>query len=157
MFYKDTRTENEKYLEEELERERYERNQENERQDRAREERRREQREQSEYEWRHPDNWESAFQAQAGLCWREHNQYPDETDMFFKNSAEANEKALEIWRVVSASKQMELDELQKQIDAVWDRVRNETADKLIASDSRQEFVSTAEALRDNALDGYCDW
>lgn len=61
MYNRDERTENEKYLADELERERYERNQEQQRQEREKQQRRQEQRERSEYEWRHPDDWVVRF------------------------------------------------------------------------------------------------
>jgi len=159
-YKKDDRTDRERYLEDELECECQERVREHERRDQEREERRRELAAQWSYEERRADTWTEVFQKQANLCWREHNQYPpdpDDNDRFFENTALANEKALEIWREVSKSKQVELDTLQKQIEAVWDAVRNEVADKLIAADERKEFKYVASAIRDDQLAGYLDW
>jgi hypothetical protein len=157
-YRKDDRTDRERYLEEELERTRYEEEKRQERADREREERRRELQEQWRYEERQADSWPEAFQKQAMLCWREHNQYPDDlNDHFFEYSAQANEKALEIWKEVSISKQGELDMLQKQIEAVRDAIRNEVADKLIASSEHKEYRGVAEAIRDDALANYLDW
>jgi len=155
--YQDNRTDNEKYLEEQLERERNERNQERERQDREREQRREEWRERYEYDYRHPSDWATALQTQANLCWREHNQFPDDGDLFFKNCAEANEKALEIWNEVQANRSGELAELEKQMEAIRESIRNEIADKLTVADPRKEFIQTAEAIRNDSLEGYCDW
>ena len=157
-YSKDDRTEREKQLEWELERAREDEDRRREHAEQEREERRREQRERWRYEERQADNWPEAFQKQAMLCWLEHRRYPDDLDYhYFEYTAQANEKALEIWRLVAASKQAELDELQRHIDAVWDTVRNEVAEKLIESSEKREFRMVAEILRDNQLAGYLDW
>ena len=161
-YGKDTRTDHERYLEEELERERESQRERDRIEDERRKDRQREFAEARRYEERQADNWPEAFQKQANLCWREHNLFPEEEnteefDLYFKHLAQANEKALEIWREVAASKKSKLDELQKQIEAVWDEVRNEVADNLIAVNDRLEYKSTAEAIRDDQLSGYLDW
>lgn len=161
IYGRDDRTDRERYLEDELEREREQSRREDERREKEREERRNELHERWAYEDRQAGTWAEAFQKQASLCWREHNQYPEDFDFpdnkYFKYMAEANEKALEIWREVSASKQAELDALQKQIEAVWEAVRNEVADKLEAADEHKEYRYVASAIRDDGLDGYLDW
>jgi len=160
LYRKDDRTDRERYLEEELERARSDEEKRQERADQEREERRRELKEQWTYEERQADSWPEALRKQAILCWREHNQYPpdpDDNDHFFEYTALANEKALEIWREVSKRKQVELDALQKQIEAVGDAIRNEVADKLIAADERKEFKYVASAIEDDELAGYLDW
>jgi len=158
-YRKDERTDRERYLEDELERERDEARERGRREDEAREQRRREQHEEWDYQYRQADNWPEAFQKQANLCWKEHNAFPEqnETDDYFEKVAQANEKALEIWRAVSASKHAELDELQNKIEAVWDSVRNEVADKLAQESEHHTYKSTAEAIRDDQLSGYLDW
>lgn len=158
LYSKDVRTDRERYLEDELERERDAACEHDRREVEAREQRSREKQEQWRYEERHADSWPEAFQKQANLCWREQNQFPDD-DPYFKEIALANEKALEIWCEVSASvsKQAELEELQKKIDAVWDTVRLEVADKLIESNDRKEWQSVASAIREDKLAGYLDW
>jgi hypothetical protein len=156
LYSKDTRTDRERYLEDELEREHEATRERDRREEKACEQRRSDMQEQWRYEERQADDWPVAFQKQAYLCWREHNQFPDD-DPFFKETALANEKALEIWRDVSASKQAELEELQKRIDAVWDAIRLEVAGKLIESNDRKEWQYVASALRDNELAGYLDW
>lgn len=154
---RDERTDHERYLEDELEREREDRRREEERQEEQREQRKKEREEQWRYEERRADSWPEAFQKQAYLCWREQNQFPDDTDKYFERSAQANEKALEIWKEVAASRQAQLDELQKQIEVVWDSIRNEVADRLIAVNDCNEYAGTANAIRENALKGYLDW
>ena len=157
-YGRDKRTDHERYLEDELQREREATRQSQEREDEAREQRRQEWREQAEYERRQASSWPEAFQKQASLCWREHNQYPEEEgDDFFSVLAQANEKALEIWREVAASKAIELDELQRQIGAVWSVVRGEVADRLEAASDRVEYRSTANVIRKDQLAGYLDW
>ena len=160
LYSKDNRTDRERYLEDELEREREARLERDRRDDEAREKLRKEHQEQWRSSYRQADSWPEAFQKQANLTWREHNQYPpdpDDVDRFFEQTALANEKALEIWHQVSTSKQAKLEELQKQIDAVWDAVRNEVADELIKSSDRKEYLYVASAIRDDELAGYLDW
>jgi hypothetical protein len=157
--YNDKRTDREKELEYELERERDQRERERRQENEEREARRQEQREHWQQMEREADNWPEAFRKQARLCWQEHNAFPEQNDEdpFFGDSAKANEKALEFWREVSASKQAQLDELQKQIDAVWESVRLEVADKVEAISDHLGYKSTAQAIRDNDLDRYLDW
>lgn len=161
LYGKDNRTDHERYLEDELEHEREQSRREQERKEEARQQRQEEYRERREREARSANSWPEAFEKQASLCWREFNSWPNDVagveDSYFEKLAQANEKALEIWREVSASKQAELDELQKQIEAVWDAVRNEVADKLIAANDHSTYKATAEAIRDDQLDGYLDW
>lgn len=156
--YRDDRTDREKELEWELEdaRAKLEQRERDERE--ARERRRREDQEQWSYEARSASNWPEAFSKQATLCWREHNRYPDQNtkatgdpfDDYFKFLAQANEKALEIWREVEERRQAE-------IDAIWEAIRNEVADKLASSTDRPEYRQTAEAIREDQLAGYLDW
>lgn len=165
MFsYRDDRTERERYLEDELERERDAQRERDRIEDERRETNRRERAEMREWDARHADNWPEAFQKQAWLCWREHNMFPEDftdangnsPDNYFKITAEANEKALEIWREVEASKQEKIKELQRQIDAVQDEIRNETADKLEAFSDTLEYKGTAQPIRDDDLD-FLNW
>lgn len=164
-YSKDDRTDRERYLERELEDAREAENRRYEQEERRREERQREREEMWRYEERQADSWPEAFQKQANLCWREHRQFPDQNseatgdplDDYFKNMAQANEKALEIWREVEASKQARIEELQKQIDAIQDEIRNETADKLEAVSELTEYANTAQSIRDDVLYNYLDW
>ena len=160
FYQKDDRTERERYLEDELERERKAARERDDREYEAREQRRREFAERMDYEERRADSWVEAFQKQANLCWREHNQYPPDdgdNDRFFERTALANESALAIWKEVSAGKQAEIEELQKRIEAVQDAIRIEVADRLVASSEFKEFKYVASAIRDDELHGYLDW
>ena len=152
LYQRDNRTDNERFLEEELVREREQRERDQEREYRERETRRANDREEHEYEFRHPNNWAQAFRNQAALCWQEHAQYPEENeqDDYFKIIAEVNEAALKIWLEVSTEKQKQIEELQNQI-------RIEVAEKLAAMDKRKEWQNVASQIRDDKLDSYCDW
>lgn len=157
--YRDERTKREKQLEWELEQARADEERRQERAEYEREERRREREEQRHYQERQADSWPEAFAKQARLCWREHNAFPEqnEEDDYFEKTAQANEKALELWREVSASKQAQIDELQKQIEAVHDAIRNEVADKLEAISDHIGYRGTAQSIRDDSLGLYLDW
>lgn len=161
----DDQTQRERYLEEELERERDAQRERDRIEDERREARQREREEMWRYEERQADSWPEAFQKQAHLCWREHNAYPDANtdttgdplDDYFKNMAQANEKALKIWRDVEYSKQEKIKELQRQLEAVQDEIRNETADQLEAVSDKMEYKNTAQCIRDGELHSYLDW
>src|SRR4030067_1959715 len=116
IYRKDERTDRERYLEDELERERDAAREHDRREDEAREQRRKEQQEQWAYQARQANNWPEAFAKQARLCWREHNQFPDDEDDFFEKLAQANEKALEIWRGGAGRKKNEQGEIKKKIE-----------------------------------------
>lgn len=161
-YSKDNRTDRERYLEDELERERESQRERDRIEDERREQSRREREEMRQYEERQADSWPEAFQKQARLCWREHNLFPedenmDEFDHYFKYMAQANEKALEIWLEVEAGKKAQITELQKQIEAVRDSIRDEVADKLIAVNDGAAYQQTAEAIRADDLERYLDW
>jgi 5-methylthioribose kinase len=167
MYYHSTnsQTDRERYLEEELERERESQRERDRIEAERRESQRREREEMRRYEERQASSWPEAFRKQIVLCWREHNAYPefnseatgDPTDDYFKNMAQANEKALEIWREVEASKQKKIKELQRQIDAVQDEIRNETADQLESVSDKMEYRNTADSIRDDNPDAYLNW
>jgi len=164
-YGKDERTDRERSLEEELEREREVTRDRERMEDERRDSQRREREEMRRYEERQADSWPEAFQKQARLYWKEHNAFPAQTseatgdplDDLFKNMAQANEKALEIWNEVSASKQAQIDDLRKQIEAVQDSVRTEVADKLEAASENLEYKSVAQLIRDDELGNYLDW
>lgn len=167
MFYHqtDNRTDRERYLEDELERERDAQRERDRVEDERRESGRREREEVRRYEERQAGSWPEAFQKQIRLCWREHNLFPEsvtdgedsEIDNYFKEMAEANEKALALWREVEAGKQEKIKELQRQIEAVQDEIRNETADKLEAVRDTAAYRNTAYSIRNDDLSDYLNW
>lgn len=157
-YKKDTRTDNERYLQDELDSLRDEQRRDIERRDREREERMRERREEMAYASRQADNWPEALQKQIHLCSQEvADGGDDEVGNFFGNTVVACEKALEIWHGVEASKQAQIDDLQQQIAAIQDSIRTEVADKLDAADQRREFAQVAQQIRNDGLGRFLDW
>jgi hypothetical protein len=115
-------------------------------------------------EYRTARNWPDALQKQAHLCRQEVSRglaedkkfgLTPEPDEFFSDMAVANDAAFEIWKSITTSKEEEFAQLNKAISDFWDRVRNEVADQLIARNDK--WKRTAEAIRDDQLDGYLDW
>lgn len=169
-YHNRNETEREEYLARELERERDERREQEEREYQKRETQRKERGEESHQrheDWmRSASDWPEALAKQARLCRREVTNeiamdkkfgLEAEPDEYFQQSANANEKALEIWQEVTAEKQSQIEELERHIEAVWDSVRGEVADKLRAVSSHTAWVGVAEAIRNDSLDGYLDW
>jgi len=158
LYKKDTRTDNERYLQDELDRAREQQEREERRRDQDRKERELARREDREYASHQADDWPEALQKQIYLCNREvADGGDDEVGNFFGNTVAACEKALEIWREVEASKQTEIDELQQRIAAIQDGIRTEVADKLQVADARHEFESVAQQIRDDQLSKFLDW
>jgi hypothetical protein len=157
--HRNNQTDREKYLEDQLEDELRRSQEEDERRRKADETRRHERLEYMREQERYAESWPEAFSKQARLCWREHNQFPEqmESDDYFKVAAEANEKALEIWTQVEAGKKAEFEAMEKQIKDLWDLVRTETADQLEAASDRKEYADTAEQIRKGDLNSYLDW
>jgi len=157
-YKKDTRTDNERYLQDELDRVREQQEREERRRDQERKERERARREEREYASRQADDWPDALQKQIYLCNREVIDGGDEeVGNFFGNTVVACEKALEIWHEVEASKQTQIDDLQQQIATIQDSIRTEVADKLDAADQRREFAQVAQQIRDDGLGQFLDW
>jgi hypothetical protein len=128
------------------------------RRDQERKDRESARREEREYANRKADNWPDALQKQTCLCNREVTDGGDEeVGNFFGNTVIACEKALEIWHEVEASKQAQIDDLQRQIVAIQDSIRTEVADKLDAADQRREFAQVAQQIRDDQLGQFLDW
>lgn len=152
------KTDRERFLEDELERERQSAREAEEREYEARERSRKERRAEYEQEQRSASSWPEALQKQAWLCQREINQYDtpemkgyfEPEDGYFANLVKANEAALKIWHKIAAARQAE-------IDAIWNSIRNQVADELEAESDRSEYKQTAQALRDDELENYLDW
>ena len=166
-YRKYTRTDHERYLEDELARhqEADERRQREE--DERREERRRDFRERL-WEAEHSaDSWPEALRKQIHLCNREvancaeelHGE-PDEMvagiNSFFANSAKAAHDALELWHTVEAGKQAEIEALEAALESLRDSIRLEVADKLDAHGG-SEWASTAAALRESSPSEFINW
>ena len=157
LYQKDTRTDRERYLEDELERERDQQRREDDRREQERKARAETSSQEWEYEYRQASNWPEALEKQKCLCANEAGDGDESVGNYFGNTVAACEKAIELWPSVAASKQAEIDELEKKIAAIRDSIRIEVAEKLIASDPRREFAQLAAQIRDDLLEGFLDW
>ncbi len=120
---KDTRTERERHLEDELESLRHRQQQEQERAYRERETRRREINHLYETNLRSADTWPEALARQAYLCERE-SRYDDPPIDFFAESVAACNYALQIWPDAEAKVSAEIEELESRIQQLRDSVRH---------------------------------
>jgi hypothetical protein len=168
MYYqRDTRTDRERYLENELERLESERHEEYEECERRREERMREYRERAEAHNRSASSWPEALSKQAYLFQREANDwpaddpdFPSEADDYFGPGSEACKRALVIWEEVEASKAEEIKALEAQIEALRESIKLEVSEKLLAEgvDKPLGWKSVAWAIRDEEDPGrWLDW
>jgi hypothetical protein len=158
LYQKDTRTDRERYLEDELDREREQQQCKDDRREQERKAREETRHQEWDYEYRQASDWPDALEKQIYLCSREVREGEDETvDNFFGNTVAACEKALELWPEVASSKQAEIEELEKKIAAIRDDIRLEVAEKLTAFDPRREFAQLAAQIHDNLLEGFLDW
>jgi len=163
-YNRNTQTDNERYLEDQVRQLQAEREQQREDERRAREERMEAAREQAEINARSANTWPEALRKQAYLFQREANQWPaddpDFPDDYFGPGAKACERALEIWSEVMAGKQEEILALQEQIRAIKDSIRLEVADKLEAESDADGWKHVAGALReytDKDCEYWLDW
>lgn len=158
LSQKDSRTDRERYLEDELASVREQQEREQERRDQDRRTRERERREEREHTMRQATDWPDALNKQRVLCQREVNGGGDEEiGNFFANTVAACETAIKIWREVLASKQGEIESIEKQISAVRESIRLEVSNKLVAADERNEFAQVAYQIRDDELSNFLDW
>lgn len=150
-FQKDTRTENEKYLEEQLDRERQWREEEQERWRRERERRRQEIKEDYESSLRTASDWHESLQKQSALCWREEAWFMDvDDDGFFGSNARACDFALEIWPEEAAKVQEEINSLQERIARLQESVRFAVGQRLADHENNTQagWRSVATTLLD---------
>ena len=162
-YLKDTRTDHERYLEDELARHQAADERRQREEDERREERRRDLHERIQEAERSADTWPEALRKQVHLCNREVaageedlRGQPDEIDSFFANSAKAAEDALALWAKVEDSKQDEIDAAEQALEALRDSIRLEVADKLDAHGG-SEWASTAAALRESSPAEFINW
>lgn len=132
---------------------------------REREERRQrreeERREHYEYNRRHADSWPEALQKQMYLFREEASQWPEDDpdfpDDYFAPGADACERALVIWNEVEATKQAEIAELQRQIEAIKESIRGEVADRLEVENDTQGWKHVASAIREEDYNNWLWW
>lgn len=154
MWYRDDRTENEKYLEQQLEQERRWRDEEQERQQQERERRRQERREAYEWELREANDWLDAIGKQRLLCSRESHLDDDVVGYFFTSSAEACDYALEIWPEEAGKVEAEIQRLEAEIERLRNSVRLAVGQRLAEHErAKQEgWRDVAVTLQDADAD-----
>ena len=156
-YKRDERTEQERYLQDEVDsyREREER-QRRER-DEERESRRREFRGRMQMAERTADNWPDALQKQIGLCRREITGLAGESDFdeFFENEAEACERALIIWRDVESVKALEADDLRARLLEIDSEIESEVAKRLEAENPK--YKNVAQQIQDGSPSEFLNW
>jgi hypothetical protein len=148
MYYSyrsDNKTDNERYLEDELERERQYRREEEQQREQERQERKRWYREQSRIDARTADNWHDAIQRQAWLFQAE--VFPDgPVDDFFAQGAAACDRALELWADEAERVADEITALEQRIQELRDSIRINVGKQLATEGSSQGWKSIASEL-----------
>ena len=156
---KNKKTENEQALEWKLERCReQERRQGEEDSQRSREEAKR-MRERIEENLRSADSWPEALRKQAHLYSKEARQYTpdDEPDDYFGSGAEACERALVIGVEGKQSRHVEVDEIQKRLDAIQEEIRLAVADRLMGESENPNWREVASAIRSGDYWNWLNW
>ena len=110
---------------------------------------------------RNPDDWPDAFRKQVILINRAHFllEHEDDTEIetMFIDLKNACERAIEIWKQISDSKKGRRDELRKQLEALDDEIRLETAAMLREENKRMGWNQVPDALENNILQQFLDW
>lgn len=152
-------TDNERYLQDEVDR--LKRNEE-ERLDRerdARDEHRREMNRAIEAENRSADTWPEALRKQVYLFEREANSAGEyDTDNYFADGAKACKRGLEIWREVATIEQAKINELRRQIEAIEEGVALEVSKRLMAeAEGRGGWQSIARSIENDDPGDFLNW
>lgn len=149
-MYKE-KTDNERYLEQQLEdaqaqieRERKDRMEEMDR-------RRKETKEQRDEMYRTADSWPEALRKQSHLFANEAS-YGGEVDEFFDSGAKACNRALEIWGQVAKTKVEGRQRLQALLEQIDKDIRREVADHLDREGETPGWKQVVSALRDDETD-----
>ena len=129
---------------------------------RQEEEHRRELRERIAERERTASTWPEAFQKQQRLMWREYRAYPDlmegETVHYFKEGAEACQRASELWAEIEAANQAKIEELERQIAALRAGILQQVSERLKAERQTDGWLSVAnEIVSENYADDPGDW
>lgn len=162
MHYRDNRTQEERYLQDEVDRLREEQRQDREQRQQEREERLREYRAQGERNLRSANGWREAIQKQVYLMDREANQWDTPEmggDNYFRDSRDACKRALEIWPEVEAEIAPEIAELEARLEALRDGIRHKVSQRLMdEANNRSGWRLTASAIgNEEDYDRWLDW
>lgn len=161
-YHRDNRTDNERYLQDELDRLQEERRRDQEEQERQREERLQEYRQEGERMARTARNWREAIQKQVYLFNREVNEWdtPERGgDNYFRDSRDACKRGLEIWTQIEAGVQPEIEALEAKIKAIKEGIRQTVSDLLLVeAGGRPGWESTALAIgNEEDFNRWLDW
>src|SRR3970282_2070158 len=131
-YRKEEETENERYLEGELERHRQAEERRSAEEERQRNARRQEVQEQFLWDERHASSWPEALRKQQVLFRREANQWDADEfpDNYFAPGARACERALEMWEEEEKKRQAEADALKARWRGIGDEGRLAAGDRL---------------------------
>jgi len=158
-YRKEEETDNERYLEGELERHRQAEERRSAEEERQRNARRQEVQEQFLWDERHASSWPEALRKQQVLFRREANQwiadeFPDE---YFGPGVNACERALEIWEEEEKKRQAEADALRARLEAIGEEIRLAVADRLAAESSEHGWTGVAQAIREEDYNNWLWW
>lgn len=122
---------------------------------------RRERMAQYEEHYRQATNWPEALQKQERLLAKEvHLEIDDDPDEthFFSTSRDACALARSMWVEEAAKVAPQLAELQRQIAAIQDEIRNSVADRLEAASTTVGARNVASAMREyNTPEDLSEW
>lgn len=160
--YRQELTDNERYLQDEVDRLQEEQRRGRERREQEREERMREYRAESERNSRSANSWREAIQKQVYLMNREVDQWDTPEmggDNYFRDSRDCCKRGLEIWTQIEAGVQPEIEVLEAKIKAIKEGIRQTVSDLLlIEADGRPGWKSTASAIGDEEdFNRWLDW
>ena len=107
------------------------------------------------------DNWEEALHKQATLFRHEAKDEPfdstDPNDYFFTEGMQACERALVIWQEVEKEINPQIEELEKQIEALQESIRQKVGNQLLSEDKRSGWKALALCLMNESLYSFLDW
>ena len=130
---------------------------------RARKERDREREAVYEEGLRMANDWPEALQNQMILMGREasldEGEYGSEAslDNWFVDGKRACERALELWKIVEASKQERIVQLRRELDGIQDEIRLEVAARLNEESHRPGWNGIAKMLAVGHLNTFLYW
>lgn len=157
--YRQQLSDNERYLQDELDRLKRDQEERDDRERDAREERRREMKRAIEAENRSADTWPEALRKQVHLFEREANSAGEyDTDNYFADGAKACKRGLEIWKEVADIEKVKIDQLRRQIEAIEEGIALEVSKRLMTeAEGRRGWQSIARSIENDELGHFLDW
>ncbi len=107
------------------------------------------------------DNWKEVLRKQAALFRRLAKDEPfdptEPNDYFFTEGMQACERALVIWQEIEIDVQPKIRELENQIEALQESIREKVGNQLLSEDTRPGWRSLADLLMRASLYSFLDW